>query len=431
MRSDCGTPAPSSSPGNAVAPKLQEIARFTSAVATSVTGIRATRANPTSHGTPIPAGASSEPIAPTKQCRRHEKNRADIAADTEPDVKAAEPQARGGPESDRPLDRGTPFGDQVVARIGDSLCVVRVERSRRRRAARLEHHINDGELRAVRITSQLLDGAAVEIASREIHRAEGAFLAQARIDEAHALEPVGPVDVGDQPHAGDDIANGDVGGTLALLRVLHHLFDRDALQPQPVLQPAQRRHRPRILVPQSLRELRSEGRGQRPGSARGDVRIEFGPRRARHGKPARQSIRVCPRRASDGDLLGQPAQVLDEHDAQRDRHGPQLADRERLHPLVGRDKSPQHDRVEVAVGVRDEGPCQAEHSRITGERPIGQPRQLAVVAWRQVLADFANLLLDQMIVVEQPLGRRYHFPPALQFGRAFAVGREQTRRVGV
>ena len=130
-------------------------------------------------------------------------------------------------------------------------------------------------------------------------------------------------------------------------------------------------------------------------------------------------------RAAGGDLVGEAAQVLDQHDAQGDRDGPQLADGERLHALVGGDEAAQGVGIEVAVGVRDEGPGEAEHARIAGERARGQFRQLAVVAGRQVVADLADLLLDQVVVVEQPFGRRHDTAAAFQFGGAGAIGGEQ------
>ena len=66
----------------------------------------------------------------------------------------------------------------------------------------------------------------------------------------------------------------------------------------------------------------------------------------------------------------------------------------------------QHIRIEMAVGVGDESPGQAEHARISGERAVGQLRQLAIVARRQGRADFADLPLDQIVVVHQPFGCR-------------------------
>ncbi len=75
--------------------------------------------------------------------------------------------------------------------------------------------------------------------------------------------------------------------------------------------------------------------------------------------------------------------------------------------------------------MRDERPREAEDARIAGERAFCEFWQLAIVAGRQVVADLADLFLDEVIVVEQPFGGRHHAPAALQFFGARAVGREQ------
>ena len=54
----------------------------------------------------------------------------------------------------------------------------------------------------------------------------------------------------------------------------------------------------------------------------------------------------------------------------------------------------------------DEGPGHAEHARISRERALSELRQLAVIARRQVGADFADLPLHEMVVVDQPFGGR-------------------------
>ena len=83
----------------------------------------------------------------------------------------------------------------------------------------------------------------------------------------------------------------------------------------------------------------------------------------------------------------------------------------------------------MAVGVRDEGPGEAEDARIAGERPVGELRQLAVVAGRQVVADLADLLLDEVVVVEQPLGGRRDGAPFADRVGDGAIGGEQHARV--
>ena len=104
------------------------------------------------------------------------------------------------------------------------------------------------------------------------------------------------------------------------------------------------------------------------------------------------------------DPFREAAKVLHEHDAQRDRHGPQLADRERRHVLVGAHEATECVRVEAAVGERDVGPGHAVDAREAGELGLGQLRQRAVVAGREVLADLTDLLVDDVEVVDEPLG---------------------------
>ncbi len=62
----------------------------------------------------------------------------------------------------------------------------------------------------------------------------------------------------------------------------------------------------------------------------------------------------------------------------------------------------------MAVGMGDIGPGEAEHPGIAGERPLGELRQLPVIARRQVIADLADLFLDEMIIVQQPFGGWHH-----------------------
>ena len=49
---------------------------------------------------------------------------------------------------------------------------------------------------------------------------------------------------------------------------------------------------------------------------------------------------------------------------------------------------------------------QREDARVAGVLPVGQLRQLEVVLARQILADGAHLILDDVVVVAQPVFRR-------------------------
>ena len=84
---------------------------------------------------------------------------------------------------------------------------------------------------------------------------------------------------------------------------------------------------------------------------------------------------------------------------------------QRLYRLVRGDERPQAVAVHPAVGVGDQFQRDVVHPRQPGRRPAGQPGQFAAVPARQVPAGGPDLLLDQVIVVEEPLGRGRDPPP--------------------
>ncbi|HEV8242886.1 MAG TPA: hypothetical protein VGQ07_02750 [Nitrospirales bacterium] len=75
-----------------------------------------------------------------------------------------------------------------------------------------------------------------------------------------------------------------------------------------------------------------------------------------------------------------------------------------MHALVGRHKAAQQFRVESAVRVRHEGPRHTEHAWIVLQVTGGQFGQLSVEARRQIIADLAKLFIDDVEVIDQPLG---------------------------
>ena len=102
-----------------------------------------------------------------------------------------------------------------------------------------------------------------------------------------------------------------------------------------------------------------------------DAGVGLGGAFARRRAAGRRARRLPARAARPAVICSASApQVLDQHDAQRDRDGPQLADRQRLDALIGAHEAAQHLGIEAAVGVGDEGPGDAEHARIAGERSV-------------------------------------------------------------
>ena len=98
---------------------------------------------------------------------------ADVAADAEPPAQASGPRTQRRPEADRRLERAASAGDKVIAGIcrGD---LPRRSRGTCRVLRRPNGGAGDVEFRAVGAARQFLDGAAIEIARREIHVAKRA-----------------------------------------------------------------------------------------------------------------------------------------------------------------------------------------------------------------------------------------------------------------
>lgn len=161
------------------------------------------------------------------------------------------------------------------------------------------------------------------------------------------------------------------------------------------------------MVAQPEDELEQERIGERPlieALCAGQGQLGF--RSARSEKLVGQLVRTAAFVAAEDDAFGDAPQILDEDNPQGDRRGPELADRQRLHFLIGVHEAAPHIDVEPAVRVRNEGPGHPEDARKAGERSICEFRQLAVVARRKVRSDLPDLPLHLVEIVDQPLGRR-------------------------
>ena len=164
---------------------------------------------------------------------------ADVAADAEPPAQASGPRTQRRPEADRNLECAATAGDQVIAGICAAIRLGAHESTCRLR--RPNGGAGDVEFRAVRTARQFLDGAAIEIARREIHVAKRAAAGERFVHQADALEHLGPIDVGNHAHAGDDVAHRDDAGTLPLVLVVHDRVRRRSLRGEMLVEPGQRR----------------------------------------------------------------------------------------------------------------------------------------------------------------------------------------------
>src|SRR5262249_35549672 len=126
------------------------------------------------------------------------------------------------------------------------------------------------ELRAAGSPGQIFDGMSIAITGNEVHRAELALTAKQMVDQAHLLEEVTPVEGRHDAQARDHVSYGHVGGGLALVLGTDEVVSRGATRGEPLVEPACRRSRRRVLVAQPLGESHGERRVRWPVAARSE-----------------------------------------------------------------------------------------------------------------------------------------------------------------
>ena len=210
------------------------------------------------------------------------------------------------------------------------------------------------------------------------------------------LEELGPVDRVEQPQAGDAVADRHLVGGLPPVFAAEHLGQVAGASGQPVAGGGRSGSSP----PRSRRAW-CQADQERVGRPIGQRRRDGGS-----GRPAHPRGGPLPVRPGGEHLAGQPPQVLQQRQPEHGRHRPQLAGRQRRDLLVRPDEPQDEAVVEVAVGVRDERDGQGVDARQAGPRPARHDREFVVVPAGQVGADLAEHLLDDVEVVEQPLGVR-------------------------
>ncbi len=77
----------------------------------------------------------------------------------------------------------------------------------------------------------------------------------------------------------------------------------------------------------------------------------------------------------------------------------------------------------------DERPGHPEHARVALKRPARELRQHSIETGREILADLADLLFNEVVVIEQPLGGRRDRPTFPRGRRNSPIGGEQHQLV--
>ena len=84
---------------------------------------------------------------------------------------------------------------------------------------------------------------------------------QQLIDQTHTVKPHLPIDIGNEPDTGDDIAYRNIGGRLPVMFVIDHRLEGIAEGFGFELQPFEGKGCRRIMIAQALDQLDGEGFG--------------------------------------------------------------------------------------------------------------------------------------------------------------------------
>ena len=275
------------------------------------------------------------------------------------------------------------------------------------------------------LAREALDGMAVMVARGEIHvRIDACRVAPQRLlDHARGLDKGVPVDAFDRAQAGQAVGERGRIQRLRLAVARGQCVEGEAVVGQAGADPFQHLGQGGAPPLQALRQFGDEGRLHRLDRARhvGHLQDQVagtllgGIDHARG--PFAGQLALLP---GVDQARGQAAQVLDQGQAQHDRKCPQLAEGEHGALLVGADEMRQACFLDQAVALGDEFEAQVVNARLPR---CSQARQRAAVGARQVMARGADLLVDQVVVVEQRFGGR-------QGGIGAALGRTAARQGG-
>ena len=254
------------------------------------------------------------------------------------------------------------------------------------------------------------------------------------LDHAHGLDEFLPIHGAEKTQAADAVGDRHLVGRLLPDLGLDLLLDGEARLGQLVRQPRQGQGQRGTLSLQAARQFGHEGAGQRrirtghvgyqqdqaAGIALGDVHHLVGP-----------GIGQVALHAVVGHARSDAAQVFDQGQAQHDGHGPQFTQRERGDVLVSLDEVAQVFQVDPAVAMRDDFQRNFIHARTARVHARRQPWQLLAVVLRQVAPRGADLLFDQVKIIQQPFRGGRNLASAFHRGRQLVDGgRDQGRIVG-
>jgi len=239
------------------------------------------------------------------------------------------------------------------------------------------------------------------------------------VDQADVLDPDRPFLVVDLAQALDDVAGGHIAGRQPVVLLGHRLFGGTARLFQASLDPGDGEAGVLRAVAQPVEELGGEG-------------IVFGERLdlfQQFGRACRiieandlvgDLVCLAAHPARPVDTRRDTAKILDQHEADDRGKRPQLADLQGLVLLEAFDQRRHRLHRHGRMGVRDVEPGERHRPGNFAVADLHR-RKLAIELLGEVPAHFLDRLLDDVVIVEQPFGRRRDRGAGLDVGRGRPV----------
>ena len=193
------------------------------------------------------------------------------------------------------------------------------------------------------------------------------------LDDADGLDELAPVDRAQEAQAADAVADRNLVRRLLLVLELDQLFDRQMRFREPLFDPGQCQGQGRRFVPADRRASSATnalpiGGDDRAMSAMTRIRL-FGSRSAISIISIGPGIGQIALAPAGGNPNAHATKILDQGEPQHDRNGPELAELQRGHRLVGGDEA-----LEASASTRP-SPCEIVSSAMsyTRGRPVDGP----------------------------------------------------------
>ena len=181
-------------------------------------------------------------------------------------------------------------------------------------------------------------GCAVQGAAWKIHGAIVGVGAHQTVNHADRIKPGFPIDIRDQPQACDDVADGDVGRTLAMMFDAYHIVKTESSFGRFVFHPIQRCSCEMGLLARTQNKLDCEGRRDIGVACLFQNSVETGCCLVDIRQRIGEFVCCVTAPAGEHDTIGNAAHVFNQDQPEADGSGPKFANAQGLNLLIGVDE---------------------------------------------------------------------------------------------